>query len=71
MFNDLSKRHDIKYTNDWHMDFLVDGYRYVKLASIIIIICSFVFGITNFCFHFSIQQLLKSRGKEIFPGCLH
>ena len=32
LFNDLSKRHDIKYTNDWNMDFLVDGYKYVKLA---------------------------------------
>lgn len=32
LFNDLLKRHDVEYTNKWHMDFLVDGYKYVKLA---------------------------------------
>lgn len=31
MVNDLSKRHDIEYTNFRHMDFLVDDELYLKI----------------------------------------
>ena len=31
MFNDLSKRHKVEYTDFKYMDFLVDGEKYLKI----------------------------------------
>ena len=76
MFTHLSKKHEVKYTDFWYMDFLVDNKHYLKIM--LFLDLNQIYGIYYFldinssykdkvyfiCFEENAKYL-----KEIIPGC--